>query len=512
MVVASISLLVALGGTSVAAVNQLAANSVGTSQLKNNAVTAPKIASNAVVAAKIASNAVVAAKIASNAVVTAKLAGNAVTNAKIANGTIQPADLSAAAKTSGPTGASGASGASGPTGPTGPSNAYARFLNGPNPVPDSATTLASLSIPEAGAYALWAKATIGTPEASFGAVVTCTLEAGADVDRSAVTILAEFSGFPAAAGGAPVHRGGNRQLQVRGDRGRIGRLHQDHRHQGRHPRELGLAGHRLTDSDRRLCLRSLSIISRRLMPFPRQKGFAVRSLRKHRPSPAMVVASIALLVALGGTSIAAVSQLAPNTVGALQLKAGSVGTSEVKNRNLLAVDFKQGQLPRGPRGPRGLQGQQGIQGPSGAAGVAAPGYVAQVTSQTSGTPATTTSTSFVNLAGATETIVVPTGETARIYAIFTAESTCTGGASDFCSVRVTVDGNELNPAVGTDYAFDSTDNGDETAQSWESHAIARSSETLAAGNHAVQVQFRATTGASLRLDDWVLVIHRTKLS
>ncbi len=186
MVVASISLLVALGGTSVAAVNQLAANSVGTSQLKSNAVTTPKIKNSAVNASKIASNAVVAAKIASNAVVAAKIAGNAVTNAKIANGTIQPADLSAAAKTSGPPGAAGATG---PTGPVGPSNAYARFVNGPVAVPEALTTLASLSIPEAGAYALWAKATVGTPSSSFfGAVVTCTLEAGADIDRSAVTV------------------------------------------------------------------------------------------------------------------------------------------------------------------------------------------------------------------------------------------------------------------------------------------------------------------------------------
>jgi hypothetical protein len=101
MVVAATALLVALGGTSVAAVNQLAANSVGTSQLKSNAVTTPKIKNSAVNASKLASNAVTSAKI----------AGNAVTNAKIANGTIQPADLSAAAKTSGP---------SGPQGPSGP--------------------------------------------------------------------------------------------------------------------------------------------------------------------------------------------------------------------------------------------------------------------------------------------------------------------------------------------------------------------------------------------------------
>ncbi len=183
MVVASIALLVALGGTSVAAVNQLAANSVGTSQLKNNAVTTPKIKNSAVNASKLASN----------AVVTAKIAGNAVTNAKIKNGTIQPADLSSAAKTSGPPGAPGAPGAQGPTGPTGPagpSNAYARFLNGPIAIPSSLATLTSLSIPDAGAYAISAKAAIGTG-ALFDARVTCTLEAGADVDQSAVTILAD---------------------------------------------------------------------------------------------------------------------------------------------------------------------------------------------------------------------------------------------------------------------------------------------------------------------------------
>ena len=114
MVVASVALLVALGGTSVAAVNQLAANSVGTSQLKSNAVTTPKIKNSAVNASKLASN----------AVATAKIAGNAVTNAKIANGTIQPADLSAAAKTSGPPGPPGAAG---PTGPTGPAGAVTRL-------------------------------------------------------------------------------------------------------------------------------------------------------------------------------------------------------------------------------------------------------------------------------------------------------------------------------------------------------------------------------------------------
>ena len=48
LVVACIALLVALGGTSVAAVSQLARSSVGTPQLKDNAVTAKKLRNNAV--------------------------------------------------------------------------------------------------------------------------------------------------------------------------------------------------------------------------------------------------------------------------------------------------------------------------------------------------------------------------------------------------------------------------------------------------------------------------------
>ncbi|MGH3083461.1 MAG: hypothetical protein ACRDNP_05265, partial [Gaiellaceae bacterium] len=81
-----------------------------------------------------------------------------------------------------------------------------------------------------------------------------------------------------------------------------------------------------------------------------------RFLREHRPSPAMVVASIALLVALGGTGIAAVANVPLFSVGTPQLKSNAVISNKVKNRSLLAVDFKQGQLPRGPRGLPGLRG------------------------------------------------------------------------------------------------------------------------------------------------------------
>ena len=80
----------------------------------------------------------------------------------------------------------------------------------------------------------------------------------------------------------------------------------------------------------------------------------MKRLKRFRPSPAMVVASLALLVALGGTSIAAVQIVVPRaSVGALQLKANSVNSSKVLNGSLLKVDFKAGQIPagRGPPGP-----------------------------------------------------------------------------------------------------------------------------------------------------------------
>lgn len=91
-----------------------------------------------------------------------------------------------------------------------------------------------------------------------------------------------------------------------------------------------------------------------------------------RPSPAMVVACAALLVALGGTGIAAVSALPARSVGTPQLKNSSVTHSKladnsitavkVKNGSLVQADFKSGQLPAGPKGASGPQGPAGVIG------------------------------------------------------------------------------------------------------------------------------------------------------
>ncbi|MBA2420339.1 MAG: hypothetical protein H0V57_04330 [Thermoleophilaceae bacterium] len=64
----------------------------------------------------------------------------------------------------------------------------------------------------------------------------------------------------------------------------------------------------------------------------------MRSTRFSRPSPALVISLVALFVALGGTSYAAVK------IGARNLKSGSVGTRAVKNASLSGRDIKRAGL------------------------------------------------------------------------------------------------------------------------------------------------------------------------
>jgi hypothetical protein len=131
----------------------------------------------------------------------------------------------------------------------------------------------------------------------------------------------------------------------------------------------------------------------------------MKRLMRHRPSPAMVVACLALGIALTGTSVAAVTALAPNSVGSAQIKANAVTAAKLKNANvtgakiarnavtgtkvlngsLTAADFVASSLPKGPAGPTGATGPAGPAGPAGTigpvtvrqAGVLVPGGAAQ---------------------------------------------------------------------------------------------------------------------------------------
>jgi hypothetical protein len=81
----------------------------------------------------------------------------------------------------------------------------------------------------------------------------------------------------------------------------------------------------------------------------------------HRPSPALVVACVALAVALGGTGYSAIV-LPANSVGTKQLQNQAVVASKIKAHSLVAANFKPGQLPKGADGLPGPAGPPGPQG------------------------------------------------------------------------------------------------------------------------------------------------------
>lgn len=103
------------------------------------------------------------------------------------------------------------------------------------------------------------------------------------------------------------------------------------------------------------------------------------SLIPRRPRHATVVAYLALFVALGGSSYAALKvgsgQIADNGVRSKDIRnndvrgrdirRGTLGSSDVADGSLRAEDFEAGELPAGPRGATGAPGAPGTPGVSG---------------------------------------------------------------------------------------------------------------------------------------------------
>src|SRR3954462_15142492 len=102
-----------------------------------------------------------------------------------------------------------------------------------------------------------------------------------------------------------------------------------------------------------------------------------------RPSPAMIVALVALFVVLGGGAYAA-----------FKLPKGSVGTKQLKKHAVMPPKLAKSTVRklRGVPGPPGEPGQPGQPGQTGPAGPGTKGFRAD--------PAATTSTSFVPLGAA----------------------------------------------------------------------------------------------------------------
>jgi hypothetical protein len=84
----------------------------------------------------------------------------------------------------------------------------------------------------------------------------------------------------------------------------------------------------------------------------------------NRLTYANVVATMALFIALGGTSYAAI-KLPHNSVGSEQIKTGAVHTGEIRDRTIRLQDIS----AAARASLRGQAGPQGAQGPAGPAAV-----------------------------------------------------------------------------------------------------------------------------------------------
>ncbi|MBK8293845.1 MAG: hypothetical protein IPK93_03360 [Solirubrobacterales bacterium] len=86
----------------------------------------------------------------------------------------------------------------------------------------------------------------------------------------------------------------------------------------------------------------------------------------------MIVALLALFVALGGSSYAALKVngkvIVKRSIAGKKLKKSTLTTREVKNKSLLQADFKPGQIPSGATGATGAAGPPGAAGANGAPG------------------------------------------------------------------------------------------------------------------------------------------------
>jgi hypothetical protein len=106
---------------------------------------------------------------------------------------------------------------------------------------------------------------------------------------------------------------------------------------------------------------------------------------RQRLSYANVMATVAVFIALGGSSYAAVKitgkdvkdgtltgvDVKSSSLAGSDIRSGAVASADIANGSLLTEDFKSGQLPAGAPGPKGDRGATGPEGPKGDPG--APG-------------------------------------------------------------------------------------------------------------------------------------------
>ena len=104
---------------------------------------------------------------------------------------------------------------------------------------------------------------------------------------------------------------------------------------------------------------------------PNRRRSLGRAIVGRRPSASLVISVVALFVALGGTSYAALTITGKNvknsSLTTKDIKDNSLTSADVRDRSLRLRDFRSGELPKAQRGPAGPAGPAGAAGAAGSA-------------------------------------------------------------------------------------------------------------------------------------------------
>ena len=108
---------------------------------------------------------------------------------------------------------------------------------------------------------------------------------------------------------------------------------------------------------------------------------------------------------------------------------------------------------------------------------------------------------------ATTPIKVPAGQSGYLVVTFTGESQCNGPKNSWCSVKLSCDGIDLEPAAGTDFAFSSGGQ-----EEWVSASVMRRSGIVTGGDngtlHPCEIHTAVVNGATEHvLDDWTFMVE-----
>jgi hypothetical protein len=210
----------------------------------------------------------------------------------------------------------------------------------------------------------------------------------------------------------------------------------------------------------------------------------VTRIGRRKPSPAIVISAVALIIAMTGTAYAAIS-IPKNSVGTAQLRNGAVTKQKIAKNTLRALQGARG--PAGAPGPAGATGQTGPSGPPGQTGPAGtPG-----TPGATGPEGPTSGTS----AGVVETIpsdgfspfgssgTVTLSAPGKVLVELSGFYVLVCGAAGHCSATVSafIDGTAVPGAH-------ETLNAAAAAEDSEQIAVSGIAVTVPAGTHTVQLE------------------------